>query len=136
MSRRVTARDRSASPDATALTASISSAGPVSFTRKPLAPARSAPNSASSPSDALSTMTRTLSKAGFEKICRVVSRRVRARQVEVDQDDVRELPLGHGEGLPGVACLADDHQVLLGGEERCEGASDESVAVCNRDARL
>ena len=69
-----TPRDRSASPRATARTASSSCVGSVSFTRKPLAPARRAPNSSSSPSEGLRTITRTLWRAGSEKIRRVVWR--------------------------------------------------------------
>src|SRR5690242_3777990 len=72
--RRVTAGDSSASPPTTTRSAWSSSAGWVSFSRNPLAPARSARKMYSSSPKLVRITTRTLSRRSSATICLVASR--------------------------------------------------------------
>jgi len=69
----VTAGASRASPPAITVTARISSSGGVSFSKNPLAPARSASTTYSSASKVVTTSTRTPVSAGSDVICRVAS---------------------------------------------------------------
>jgi len=74
ISRRVTPGDSNASPRATARTPATSSAGSVSFTRKPLAPIRSASKTYSSKSNVVSMITRRPFSRSLDKISRAAAR--------------------------------------------------------------
>ena len=120
MRRRVTLGERSASPAATARTARSSSTGSVSFTRKPLAPARSASNTYSSSSNVVRITTRTAVEVGIVADPAGGVEAVGSGHADVHEHDVGELAAGDRDRFVAVVGLADDLDVVLGVEQRPE----------------
>ena len=133
MSRRVTLGESSASPAATARTARSSSAGSVSFTRNPLAPARSASNTYSSSSNVVRITTRTAVERGVVADATGGGEAVDAGHADVHQHDVGALAARERDRLVAVARLADHLDVVLGVEQGPEAPAHQRLVVGEHD---
>ena len=117
----------------TARTARTSSAGSVSLTRKPLAPARIASNTYSSRSNVVRMTTRVAARRSSAAIRRVAVQPVDARHAHVHQHDVGAGLDRLAHGVVAVGRLADDGDVGLGVEEGAEPGPDEGLVVGEQD---
>ena len=131
MSCRVTLGASSDSPPATTRIPSSSWAGGVSLSRKPLAPARSAPKTYSSRSNVVSTSTRVPTPSRGDRAGRLEP--VHDRHADVHEHDVG-LELAHQRHrLGAVLALADDLEVWGGVHEQAERPAHERLVVHHDD---
>ena len=115
ISRRVTLGASRASPAATVLTAAYSVSRGVSFSRKPLAPARNAARTYSSTSKVVRISTRVFNRSSAQ-ICVGSRDPVEVRHPDVQERDVGPVPAYLLDRLVPVGRLADHLEVGLGGE--------------------
>ena len=101
----------------------------MSLSRKPAAPARSAPNTYSSSSNVVRTITRVPRSAGSAVSARGGPQAVGARHADVHQHDVGALAAHELDRLLAVRGLADDLDVVLRVEQRAEPGADERLVV-------
>ena len=110
-----------------------SSAGSVSFSRNPLAPARRARKMYSSSPKLVRITTRTPSSRSSATICRVACEAVEHRHLNVHQGDVRAVLGGQGDRLPPVGGLGDHLDVVFRFEQRPDAAADQRLVVGQQD---
>ena len=116
-----------ASPAATVLMAATSSPGRTSLSRKPLAPARSAPKAYSSRSKVV--RTRTLGSGPAAVIRWVASMpSVPGIRTSISTTSGR-VPAGEIDGLLAVARLRHHGQVVLGLQDHAEAAAQQRLVV-------
>ena len=105
----------------------------MSFSRKPEAPARSAPKTYSSSSKVVSTITRVPASVGSAVSRAVAAQAVHARHPHVHQHDVGPVRPRELDRLLAVGGLGDDRDVVLAVEQRAEAGAHHRLVVGEQD---
>ena len=100
----------------------------ASLSRRPVAPARSAPSTASSLSEVISITTRVAPSGTASRSARVASIAAGVRQIEVHEDDIGGGGARRAHGLVGGRRLGGDEHVFLL-EQDPEGGTHEALPL-------
>ena len=120
---------KSASPQPTAATAASSRSGPESLSRKPDAPARSAPYTYSSRSNVVSTRTRGAGSAACSRIFAVAVMPFMPGILMSIKMTSGRAARGERHGFLAVARLADDLDARRGAQQPHQPRADEELVV-------